>query len=130
MTFSTIAVLALETTAPESSYRRKVSLKRSAQRSNFSRGIEAVLASAPIALRLYVLGNTCWFRDHNSISPKAVDMEADRLANFVLDRRNCVAGCDATGQIRYIGRIVAAGFLDDHRVAHYIYNHFFHLKNT
>src|SRR6266567_8457281 len=83
-------------------YRRKVSLKRSAQRSNFSGEIEAELASALIALRLDVRGNTCWFRDHSSISPKAVDIEADRRANFVHDRRNCGAGCDATGQIRHI----------------------------
>src|SRR5206468_1637437 len=103
-------------------YRRKVSLKRSSQRSNFSGGIEAVLASAPIALRLYVLGNTCWFRDHNSIGPKAVDMEPDRLANFVLDRRHRVAGRDATGQIRHIGQKIAVGFSDNDRVAHQLHS--------
>src|SRR5712692_3879157 len=114
MSFSTIA----SPRGLRGRYRRKVSLKRSAQRSNFSGEIEAGLASTLIALRLDVLGNTCWFRNHHSISPKAVDMEADRLANFVLYRRNCVAGCDATGQIRYIRRIIAVGFLDDDRVAH------------
>src|SRR5256886_10117188 len=97
MTFSTIAVLALETTAPESSYRRKTSLKRSAQRSNFSGEIEADFLSSS-ALRLDVFGDGGRLRNHDSIGLQAVDMEPDRLANFVLYRRNRVARCNATGQ--------------------------------
>jgi hypothetical protein len=56
-------------------------------------------------------------------------MEPDRLANFVLYRRNRVAGCNATGQVRHLGRVMAVGFFDDDGVAHYTYSHFFHLKN-
>ena len=39
------------------------------------------MASALIALRLDVLGNIRWFRDHDTVSPKALDMETfDRLS--------------------------------------------------
>src|SRR5207247_194673 len=53
-----------------------------------------------------------------AVGLEAEDMKADRLANLVLDRSNRVAGCDATGQVRHIGRIIAVGFFDDDGVAH------------
>src|SRR6266540_3655520 len=45
-------------------------------------------------------------------------MEADRGADFVLDRRDGFAGRDASQKIGHIGRVVAVGLLDYHRVAH------------
>jgi hypothetical protein len=64
-----------------------------------------------------IFGNTGPLWDRNSIGPKAFDMEADRLANLNLDRRDRVAGSDAAGQVRHTGRIIAVGFFDHDCVA-------------
>src|SRR5207244_7643309 len=108
MSFSTIA----SPRGLRPRYRRKVSLKRSAQRSNFSGEIEADFLSSS-ALRLDVFGDGGRLRNHDSIGLQAVDMEPDRLANFVLDRRNRVADATQPGKSRHIGRIIAVGSVDD-----------------
>jgi hypothetical protein len=46
---------------------------------------------ASLALRLDVFSDAGRLRNDDAISLKAIDMEADRLANFVLDRRDRVA---------------------------------------
>jgi hypothetical protein len=48
------------------------------------------------ALCLDVFGNAGRFRDSQSIGSQAVDMEPDRVANIAFDRRNRLAGRDAT----------------------------------
>jgi hypothetical protein len=72
----------------------------------------------PLALGLDIFGDAGRFRDHKAIGSKAFDMEPDRVANIAFDRRNRVTGSNAALQVRYIGRIIAVGFLDDDRVAH------------
>ena len=74
--------------------------------------------SRSACLRLDIFSDAGRLRNYDAIGPKAVDMEADRLANFVLDCRNRVAGGNAARQVRHLGRIIAVRFFDDDRVAH------------
>src|SRR5437764_5073225 len=114
MTFSTIAVLA----ALGSLYRRQVSLKRSAHRSNFSGGIEADgTAFAPRHIR------QCRWAEETTIR------RPDRCANFVFD------SCDDVDPARRLNNSLP---LSRPRPAYRIaiaqdtvkcgYNHFFHRK--
>jgi purine-nucleoside phosphorylase len=106
MTFSTIAVLAACDSVMAERFRSNV--QRNAQ----------ILAeelrqasSLALALCLDVFSDADRLRNDDAIGLKTIDMEVDRLANFVLDRRNRATGSNAARQVRHISRIVAVGFL-------------------
>ena len=52
-------------------------------------------SSLALALCLDVFSYAGQLRNDDAIGLKAIDMEADRLANFVLDRRNRATGSNA-----------------------------------
>src|SRR5258706_9503055 len=114
MTFSTIAILALETTALKPRYRRKVSLKRSAQRSNFSGEIEAgFLSSSALCFDAFGDAGRLRNRDSSVCRPSIWNRIASQISFF---RPDCFG---------ILSRLLfAAPLARDHT-----YNHFFHLKN-
>ena len=77
-------------------------------------------SSLALALCLDVFSDAGRLRNDDAIGLKAIDMEADRLANFVPDRRNRATGSNAARQERHISRIVTVGFLNDYRLAHQV----------
>ncbi len=66
-------------------------------------------------------------RNSNAVRLQSFDMEADRLADFMLDVRDGLSGRHAAGKVRHKSRIVSLRLFDDNRVwaSH---SHFFHLK--
>jgi hypothetical protein len=55
-------------------------------------------AAPTLCLGLDIFGNASRLRNHDTIRLKSVDMEPDRLANLVLERRNGIAGSDAASR--------------------------------
>ena len=52
---------------------------------------------------------------------EALDMEANRVTNFALDRFDWRTGGDAARQVRDIGGIIAACLLDNDRETHHVF---------